>query len=256
MSSFDVAHGGCRPRVWLRLLIYFNISSPAPCRAYVSFDSILRRINVIQRRRQEPPAALFPHTLQPVRFPRYGRHRKQVSHPSSASLHILTMLRRLYLHSYNTGKVVSIGLPDGKTVNCIEPVLGSDCVALGCRFDCSMFLLHCACDAFCSDGILRLLSLADLKVSVPQLAACCSPVHTCICRYANVEETPNSRSTLKPFATSPAPLIGRGRRTCCPSLSTVPSPCGLRSVALDPAAPPSTGGRIVLSCRVAPSFHL
>ncbi len=53
---------------------------------------------------------------------------------------------RLYLYNYNTGKVVSIGLPDGKVVNCIEPILGSECVALGC-----------------SDGILRLLSLSDLK---------------------------------------------------------------------------------------------
>jgi hypothetical protein len=85
----------------------------------------------------------------------------------SACLPFLTVLRRLYLHSYNAGKVVSIGLPDGKTVNCIEPVLGSDCVALGCRFDGSLALLQCTCDPSCSDGIMRLLSLADLKVSVP-----------------------------------------------------------------------------------------
>lgn len=43
--------------------------------------------------------------------------------------------------------MASIGLPDGKVVHCIEPILGSDCVALGC-----------------SDGILRLLCLSDLKI--------------------------------------------------------------------------------------------
>jgi len=77
-------------------------------------------------------------------------HRQQFSltpfNPCGAHVMVATE-NRLYLHSYNAGKVVSIGLPDGKTVNCIEPVLGSDCVALGC-----------------SDGIMRLLSLADLKI--------------------------------------------------------------------------------------------
>ncbi len=77
-------------------------------------------------------------------------HRQQFSltpfNPCGAHVMVSTE-NRLYLYSYNTGKVISIGLPDGKIVNCIEPVLGGDSVALGC-----------------SDGILRLLSLTDLKI--------------------------------------------------------------------------------------------